>query len=100
MPTPTETLQAVRSAADVNAEALESVQAQVAVQLLEVEGWPASPSKGYMRDQLRRLKACYHRSRECAVTTSEIATRVLALLGSDPGPGPAPPPNTWSTGDW
>lgn len=100
MPTPVETLQAIRAAADVNADALASVADQLDLQLIDVETWPNSPSKGFMRDQLRRLKACFDRSRVCAEAAASMATRVMALIGVDPGPGPDPAPNTWSTGDW
>lgn len=100
MPTPTETLQAVRDAADVNVAALDSVKAEAGVFALEVETWPNAPSKGYMRDQLHRLQACYDRAKDCALSTSDMATRVIALLGADPGPGPGPGPIHWSTGDW
>lgn len=100
MPTPAETAQAVRGAATVNGNALDSVVAEIDARLLDVELWPNSPSKGSMRDQLHRLRAAYSSAKRAAGFTAAMATRVLNLLGAPPAPDPVPAATTWSTGAW
>jgi len=100
MPTPTETLQAIRDAANVNAAALASVQDQVQDQQAAVRLWANSPSRGAMLDQLGRVEAQYRQAEQAALDTASMATRLITMFGQDPGNGPGPAPTTWSTGSW
>lgn len=100
MPTPVETLQAIRSAAQTNSAALASVDAQVAAHITDVTAFAVSPTRGAMLDQLRRLRAEYQEAQAAADRADALATQFLGSLGPDPGPGPDPGAIIWSTGAW
>lgn len=96
MPTVTETLQAVRASANVNAAALASVRAEAAAALVSIETWQNSPSKGLVRDQVARLLAAYDDAQRQALRLAGLSSNALntsATLTPDPVPAPV----SWST---
>ncbi len=99
---PPDAVREIRAAAQTNAAALRSVSAQVTGQIAHVELFPNTPSKGRLRDGLARLKARYEGTAALNDRMVALSTVVLDMLGSEspPDEDPAPPPTTWSTGNW
>jgi hypothetical protein len=99
MPTPSETLSAIRGAAELNAAALSSISAQIPPWLAEVETWRASANKGMLRDQLDRVLVAYSAAEKQAERLVALATQALDQLGTGGDPDTMPPSVPWSTGE-
>lgn len=99
MPTPSETLHAIRGAADVNAAALASIDGEIPAWLTEVEAWLPTTTKGLLRDQLLRVSAAYREAQAAALRLSSIATSGINMLGTGGDPDILPPTVPWSTGE-
>lgn len=98
MPTPTETLQAIRAEATVNAAALASVRTQLAGRVTAIEAWLPTTMKGIARDAAVRALANYDAAIVAVQRLRTTAHQALGSLGT--GGDPVPPAITWSTGDW
>lgn len=98
MPTPSETLSAIRGAAELNAAALSSISAEIQPWLAEVEAWRASTNKGLLRDQLNRLLVAYGDAEKQAERLVALATQAIDQLGTGGDPDTMPPSVPWSTG--
>jgi hypothetical protein len=99
MPTPSQTLHAIRGAANVNAAALETVGSQIPAWRAEVEAWLATPNKGLIRDQLGRVQAAYLEAERQAERLALMATQAIDTLGTGGDPDELPPSVPWSTGE-
>jgi hypothetical protein len=99
MPTPSETLHAIRGAANANSAALASVRAELPAWLAEVETWSATSNKGSLRDQLQRVNAAYEEARKQALRLAMLATHAIDQIGTGGDPDALPPAAPWSTGE-
>lgn len=99
MPTPSETLHAIRGAAEVNAAALSSIQVAIPGYLADVEAWNPTTNKGLIRDQLARVEAAYGKAGAEAARLTLLATQAIDQLGTGGDPDELPPSVPWSTGE-
>jgi hypothetical protein len=99
MPTPSETLHAIRGAAEVNAAALSSIEAEIPAFLAAVEAWNPTTNKGLIRDQLARVEASYGRAQAEAARLTLMATQAIDQIGTGGDPDDLPPSVPWSTGE-
>lgn len=99
MPTPSETLHAIRGAAEVNSAALSSIQAAIPGYLADVETWNQTTNKGLIRDQLARVEVAYGKAGAEAARLALLATQAIDQLGTGGDPDELPPSVPWSTGE-
>lgn len=99
MPTPSETLHAIRGAADVNGAALSSVKAEIVAFSADVETWNPTTNKGFIRDQLARVENALARAQDEEARLSQMATQAIDQIGTGGDPDILPPSVPWSTGE-
>jgi hypothetical protein len=99
MPTPSETLHAIRGAAEVNGSALASIKSEIPAFLALVEAWLPTTTKGLVRDQLARLEASYGKAGIEAARLVQMTTQAIDQLGTGGDPDDMPPSVPWSTGE-
>jgi hypothetical protein len=99
MPTPSDTLHAIRGAAEVNSAALSSIRDEIPGWSTLVDAWNPTTTKGILRDQLARAMAAYERARLEAEKLRLITTQAIDLLGTGGDPDALPPSVPWSTGE-
>lgn len=97
MPTQQETAIAIRSAANVNQAAIDSVVTQAQTHLAAVDDWAPASTRSQMRDALNRTIQGLRSVRSLLATNSRLADVILDGGG---GPDVPPAPITWSTGAW
>lgn len=90
----------IRSAANTNCAALNSVDAQITAHKTEVESWPNTPAKGRMLDALDRLRAATRQLKTRMAETVRMSNMVLEMFNQVGDPDPPQPPIVWSTGSW
>lgn len=99
MPTPSDTLHAIKGAAEVNSAAFASIKAEIPGWLTAIEAWTPTITKGLLRDELARLQAAYAEAQKQAARVIALTAQGIAQLGTGGDPSILPPSVPWSTGE-